>query len=71
MQLLSFNFFRIYITKSATKFCNFVHIAIHKNPQLDHYEKKCLYSDAAGMKNRKYLIVFFLSLTTKKYEMEI
>lgn len=51
--------------------CNFLFDSIQRELDISCYDKIYLFSDSCGGQNKNYLILSFLSLLSKKLQLEI
>ena len=59
------------LKKGANTVCNLLFHSIQNELKLNYYNKIYLFSDACGGQNKNYLILCFLSLLSRKLELEI
>lgn len=59
------------LKKGANTVCNFLFNSIQRELKFEYYHKIYLFSDSCGGQNKNYLIVSFLSLLSKKLQIEI
>lgn len=57
--------------KGGNTVCNFLYDALKRELKTGYYEKIYLFSDSCGGQNKNYLVLSFLSLLSKKLQVEI